>query len=143
MVECHTCQVFGLGDVVRKLRKQRNLTLKDLSRRAKVNIGTLSGIERNEGNPTNETLQKIADTLGVDVADLWAPMVARAQEVASVDPHELVTDDELAFLEDFRRLPRSVQKSLRTIAAGYEPRTEHADDGDGHEDDARVRRGRE
>ena len=49
-----------LGDHLRSIRRERKLTLKDLSQRAGLSVPYLSDIERGVVNPSVETVQKIA-----------------------------------------------------------------------------------
>lgn len=54
---------------VKKLAKEKGLTLKDLAERLKINRVTLSNMIN--GNPTLESLQKIAYALDVPVYKLF------------------------------------------------------------------------
>lgn len=58
-----------LGERIRKLRKQKNLTLESLAG-DKLTKGMLSLIENNKAKPSMESLTYIAHQLGVDVTDL-------------------------------------------------------------------------
>jgi transcriptional regulator with XRE-family HTH domain len=58
---------------VRVLRlKRNNMSQVTLATEANMSPNTISDIEKRVGNPTLETLQQLADTLGVKVADLFA-----------------------------------------------------------------------
>lgn len=67
----HTTDVFHIGDVVRRVRKQRKLTIVQLSDAAKISKTTLSEFERGK-NFKRETLEKIARGLGTTEADIYA-----------------------------------------------------------------------
>ncbi|NHF73189.1 helix-turn-helix domain-containing protein [Paracoccus xiamenensis] len=54
-----------LGHVIRKRRKQLQMTLQALSDGSGVSIGYLSQVERDNATPTLGTLAQIADALGV------------------------------------------------------------------------------
>lgn len=61
-----------LGDNIRKLRKERKLSINNLSKFSGVSLGYLSGIENNiEQNPTTEILVKISKALDVTIGDLF------------------------------------------------------------------------
>ena len=62
-----------LGDAVRAARSQRGLSQEALGLATGVHRNYIGGIERGERNPTVETVAKLADALGVSVADLFAP----------------------------------------------------------------------
>lgn len=56
-----------LGERLRSIRKERKITLKDLSRQAELSVPYLSDIERGVVNPSIETLQKIATAYDMTV----------------------------------------------------------------------------
>ena len=53
-----------------KVATQATLTQGELADRAGMSQSNLSGYERGQKNPTVATLQRLADALGIDVADL-------------------------------------------------------------------------
>lgn len=55
---------------MRRARYERDVSLGELSRAAGVSKGTLSALESGRGNPTVETLEALADALGVTVESL-------------------------------------------------------------------------
>jgi transcriptional regulator with XRE-family HTH domain len=59
------------GQRLRQLRKERKLSLKDLSARANVSVGMLSHIERSRTTPSLRTLDRICIALGVEMANLF------------------------------------------------------------------------
>jgi transcriptional regulator with XRE-family HTH domain len=69
-----------LGANLRSLRIQQNLTLEQLSRKAKISKSQLSQIERNSSVPTVTRLASIASALGVELEHLVASP-ARADDV--------------------------------------------------------------
>lgn len=50
---------------------KRDITLSDLSKMAKVSIGTLSELANHKRKPNVKTLEKIAAALGIKVTDLY------------------------------------------------------------------------
>ena len=60
-----------LGDHLRSIRKERKLTLKDLSQRAGLSVPYLSDIERGVVNPSVETVQKIAKAYNMKFQNLF------------------------------------------------------------------------
>ncbi|GIH23404.1 DNA-binding protein [Acrocarpospora phusangensis] len=85
--------VERLGTELRALRKERQLTLEALGKRAGVSIGLLSQIERGNGNPSFNTLADLAHALEVPIgrllhnSDIPSPVV-RAGERRTLDLHE-------------------------------------------------------
>jgi transcriptional regulator with XRE-family HTH domain len=59
-----------LHNRIREIRKAKNLTLADISGSVGISIAYLSDIERGNRHGTAGTIQRIADALGVSVADL-------------------------------------------------------------------------
>ncbi|MEW6306072.1 MAG: helix-turn-helix transcriptional regulator [Verrucomicrobiota bacterium] len=60
----------SIGERIRRIRRGKNLSLDALAKSAGISKGNLSKIESIAGNPTLETLLKIARALGVSAADL-------------------------------------------------------------------------
>ncbi|SPD56702.1 protein of unknown function (plasmid) [Cupriavidus taiwanensis] len=62
----------AVGMALQALRQQHRLSLDELSRRAGVSKSMLSQIERNLANPTVAVLWRLANALGVNLADFLA-----------------------------------------------------------------------
>ncbi len=60
----------GVSARIAAIRQQRGLSLSALAKRAGVSKATLSGIEANRGNPTLDTIERLAVALAIPVADL-------------------------------------------------------------------------
>jgi DNA-binding XRE family transcriptional regulator len=60
-----------IGDTIRGLRKEKELTLKQMSRRTGLSISLLSQIERAESSPSISSLYKIAVALDSRIQDLF------------------------------------------------------------------------
>ena len=56
-----------IGNAIKERRKMLKITQRTLAELASVGINTLTKIERGEGNPTIEVLEKILDTLGLEL----------------------------------------------------------------------------
>ena len=61
----------GRVDALRELRRRKGLSQKDLAVASGVGQDTISGIESGRHEPRPSTLRKLADTLGVEVADFF------------------------------------------------------------------------
>lgn len=59
-----------IGENITRLREAQGLTVSELARRADMEKSNLSPIEKGKINVTVRTLVKIADGLGVGVAEL-------------------------------------------------------------------------
>ncbi|RPI59388.1 MAG: response regulator [Lysobacterales bacterium] len=60
-----------IGDTIRSMRKGKELTLKQMSRRTGLSISLLSQIERAESSPSISSLYKIAVALDSRIQDLF------------------------------------------------------------------------
>lgn len=56
-----------IGDTIKERRKMLKINQRTLAELSGVGINTLTKIERNEANPTIEVLNKILDTLGLEI----------------------------------------------------------------------------
>lgn len=56
-----------IGKSIRSRRKALRVTQPQLAELAGISVNTLYKIEREQANPTLETLTKIADTLGMEL----------------------------------------------------------------------------
>lgn len=72
----------NLGQAIRRLRKEKKLTLVEISKRTGVAQATLSRIETGNMIGTVESHQKVADVLGVSLAELYAGVDPRQEQVA-------------------------------------------------------------
>jgi len=75
---CDNTEVFHVGDVIRKRRHERGLSLEELSDLAGVNKATISQVERGEANPRADTIEKIAGALGMTTTEIYAALVLAA-----------------------------------------------------------------
>jgi two-component system, OmpR family, response regulator len=60
-----------IGETIRTLRKDRNLTLKQMARRTGLSVSLLSQIERAESSASISSLYKIAVALDARIRDLF------------------------------------------------------------------------
>lgn len=58
-------EVFSLGDKLRKLRSERNISQRDLAQMAGLSPNSISLIERDETSPSVATLQSLATALNI------------------------------------------------------------------------------
>lgn len=62
----------ALGRRIALLRRARKLSQRDVARLAKVDLSTVSSIERGQGDPKISTIANLARALNVRVADLFS-----------------------------------------------------------------------
>jgi transcriptional regulator with XRE-family HTH domain len=63
-------------DRIRQLRKERGLSQVKLAVMADMDPATLNRLEQGKGNPNLKTLERVADALGVEVADFFPKATA-------------------------------------------------------------------
>jgi len=60
-----------IGWNLRRLRKAKGVTQENFANDSGFDRGYISGVERGVRNPSAQVLERIADALGVDVAELF------------------------------------------------------------------------
>lgn len=70
----NTATHADLGARVREIRKARNWKLQDLADRTGLAVSTISKMERGEISLTYDRFMRLAQGLGMDVGELFAPM---------------------------------------------------------------------
>jgi len=61
-----------IGQTVRKLRLQQNLTIAEIARKASISSGMLSKIENGQTSASLDSLASLADALGTTLASIFA-----------------------------------------------------------------------
>lgn len=64
---------MDIGPTICNIRKRKKMTIQDVSEKSKVAPSRISQIENNRANPSLETLEAIANALGVNVASFFLP----------------------------------------------------------------------
>jgi transcriptional regulator with XRE-family HTH domain len=57
----------ALGNTIKQRRKELRLLQSDLAEMAGVSVNTLYKIERGQGNPSLDVLEKLADIIGMEL----------------------------------------------------------------------------
>ncbi|MFG6449697.1 helix-turn-helix domain-containing protein [Roseateles sp. BYS180W] len=76
-----------VGATLQSLRQSQGLSLDELSRRAGVSKSMLSQIERNQANPTVAVVWRLANALGVELAELLGGERAPKAAIEHVPSH--------------------------------------------------------
>jgi XRE family transcriptional regulator, regulator of sulfur utilization len=80
-----------VGETLASLRQRKALSLDALSRQAGVSKSMLSQIERNQANPTVAVVWRLAQALGVPVAELLGQATPQAPSITTVAAHATPT----------------------------------------------------
>ncbi|MDR0572727.1 MAG: helix-turn-helix domain-containing protein [Tannerella sp.] len=59
--------VKQLGEIIKVRRKELKITQPHLAELAEISINTLYKLERGQGNPSLEVLNKLAEVLGMEI----------------------------------------------------------------------------
>lgn len=97
---------MNYGEIIKKVRKERGLTQKQLGERLGISQAAIGQFESNKANPKIETIQKIADALNVSLNDLipdvFEQKIQEGHELRATDysfieviaSHKIFTDKE-------------------------------------------------
>ena len=77
--------VNRLGQHLKSLRKDKNLTLVQLAHKSGVSRSLLSQLERGQANPTLGTLWNLSRALGLDMAEIVEEIETNRPEEASIE----------------------------------------------------------
>ena len=96
--EMEASRALALGALVRKLRRQRGLTLVQLAERIPMSASNLSRLELGaQGPPADEVIERIAATLDVDPKELLRAagraINGQSFEEAVIDKLDAITRD--------------------------------------------------
>lgn len=80
--------LMKIGQVIRKIRKEKGVTLEQVALTAGTDPGNLSKVERNLQQPTPDMLEQVAKALGLPVSSLY---LMAEQTVA---PHQITGSKE-------------------------------------------------
>ena len=61
--------LVSFGNSIRKLRAKKNLTQRELAKRAGLDVTYISGIERGVRNPSLKSLESVAKGLGCSISE--------------------------------------------------------------------------
>ena len=105
---------------LKELRKEKKLTLVELSKKVQIPNNTLSQYENEKRNPKPETWQALADFFGVSV-----PYLQGATTYEALDPFERGLYDHVTVAMDrvfneYALLPEAREKILKAIAYSIE-----------------------
>ncbi|WP_349828233.1 helix-turn-helix domain-containing protein [Brevibacterium litoralis] len=96
---------------VTAIRTQRGMSLSALAKAAHMSKATLSGLENGKGNPTLDTIDRLALALAVPVADLLVAQAPRTRLVRAEDPSTATGP----FTQLMARVPQSLDWEFWTL----------------------------
>jgi transcriptional regulator with XRE-family HTH domain len=69
-----------IGESIRDIRKEKHLTLRQVSKKASIALGHLSDVETGKKNASNDLLEAIARGLEVTISDLIGEVYSYLKE---------------------------------------------------------------
>lgn len=75
---------MNLGNAIKLIRTQSNLTQTELAEQAGISVSYLSMLERNKRDPNFSTLERIIDVLNVPMS-IFVFLAADEDEISSID----------------------------------------------------------
>ena len=84
--------VAAIGTIVRRERKRRRLTVDALAKRSGVSFGRISELERGLGNPSLQTLQRVANSLDLPMQQLLADHGPDDEHVVRADQRYVMSE---------------------------------------------------
>jgi transcriptional regulator with XRE-family HTH domain len=113
------CHIETLGERIRKLRKLQKLTLEALAGN-ELTKGMLSLIENNKANPSMESLNYIAERLGVEVSELLEEVSTHELREVLEEAERLFNTEFKKFTEEYKQLITLVEPYVKKLTHGYE-----------------------
>lgn len=108
---------LSIGDRIKRIRKEKNLSQHDLAVISGVAQQTISNAETGRNDPNSESLRLLADALGVSKSELLG-------EDVLLSDHKL-TPREFKMISEFRKLNPVGQKQLIELATFYQTKEEY------------------
>jgi len=81
----------NLGEVVRRLRSERSLSVRTLAARAGFSPSFISQVELNQASPSIGSLERIASALGVTLSDFFREPDVETTTVSRLDKRQRLT----------------------------------------------------
>lgn len=83
---------MNLGEKIKKYRKKKNYTLKELSNITKLSVGFLSNIENNLNSPSISNLQQICQALNVNLMEILDEKISESPVTKKEDRVEIFSN---------------------------------------------------
>jgi transcriptional regulator with XRE-family HTH domain len=97
----------NVGKRIKEARNNAGLSQRELAHQSNISVNTLSLLERGQTSPTIATLQKLADSLSVEISCFFT--VSKPE-------------DEIVFSKSNRRIPIQISDGLLTdLSPGFTP----------------------
>ncbi|EOH89364.1 helix-turn-helix domain-containing protein [Enterococcus villorum] len=103
-----------IGEKLRNLRIQKNLTQEELGERTDLSKGYISQLERDLSSPSMETFFSILEVLGVSPEEFFHQDTVNLQVVYSKEDHTIYLDEENGYQLEWL-VPDSNEKEMEPV----------------------------
>ena len=111
--------LMEIGEKIKFLRQQNNLTQEDLAARCELSKGFISMLERDQTSPSIATLKDILEALGTNLADFFDD--AEQEKVVFGDEDYAVKEDQELHNEICWLIPNAQKNEMEPILVTIEP----------------------
>lgn len=102
-------EIYSLGQKIKKLRKEKNMTLKELAG-SRITAAQISHIERDKSFPSQDLLEYFAEKLGVTIDYLLESREFQAKKISN----NLLLKSEILYKSNrFEEAKREIDKTVR------------------------------
>jgi transcriptional regulator with XRE-family HTH domain len=106
-----------IGSRIRSLRRERGLTIEELSFRSGIHYNYIGDIERGVRNPSLESLSRIAAGLGVELKSILDSSCDAGTQVREDSPEYRISRKIILLIRDASpKKRRAILKVLNTLA---------------------------
>lgn len=93
---------MSIGDKLKKLRKENNLTLKELHNKTGISISFISDIENKRRNPSIDNLKVLAQALNTSISDLLGEASNNDASTLNEKDKKSINKDLKVLMDEFR-----------------------------------------
>lgn len=107
---------MSIGSNVKRIRKSRKLSIDNIRELTGLSKSTISDLENGKTNPTNETLNKLAEALEVEITDFY--IESNSVKIIKSDSSLIILNNKNNFLELIKR-DNTSEDDIERIALFY------------------------
>ncbi|ATW27026.1 cupin domain-containing protein [Candidatus Formimonas warabiya] len=120
-----------VGDILKRVRVEKGLTIRELAARTGLSVGFLSNVERDINSPTISSLAKICEALETSLVNLFQDNEQKEQIVVRKSEREILVKSKKS--KTVYELLTSRPRKLRPVCITMEPGGDYGASPMGHE----------
>lgn len=98
---------MNIGNNLKRIRKEKKMTLKNLAEISGLSISFISDIEHNRRNPSLETMNKLCKSLNIEISQLTSYYI-NLDDITGLKQQEINT-----FIQKFKKLNLKGQNKVK------------------------------